>query len=166
MTHTYHAYKQESAQVDLKLKELAIGYQELASFKEKQIKQAEEQIRQNQDNKDPSVLEGVKSWHQKMTGQLKEAKDKYTGESDQLITQQRKMKSTLEDLEDLIEDTIDDVIEGVRKEKTSFDNSWIPTYEVDLDAPAQFVKFVGYNLLLVQDVQNSLYFFTADELVL
>lgn len=38
------------------------------------------------------------------------------------------------DLEDLIEDTIDDVIEGVRKEKTSFDNSWLPLADFELDA--------------------------------
>ena len=42
----------------------------------------------------------------------------------------------MEDLEDLIEDTIDDVIEGVRREKTNFDNSWLPMSEVELDAQA------------------------------
>ena len=45
--------------------------------KQKQIKQAEEQIRQNKHNKDPSVLEGVKEWYNKMTTQLQEAKDKF-----------------------------------------------------------------------------------------
>jgi len=62
------------------------------------------------------------------------------------------MRNQMEDLEDLIEDTIDDVIEGVRKEKTNFDNSWLPMNEVELDAQAQFVKYIGYNLLLVQDL--------------
>jgi hypothetical protein len=72
----------------------------------------------------------------------------------------------MEDLEDLIEDTIDDVIEGVRKEKTGFDNSWLPAHEFDLDAQATFVKFVGYNQVIAQDVRHTLYFFTADDLQL
>ena len=72
----------------------------------------------------------------------------------------------MEDLEDLIEDTIDDVIEGVRKEKTNFDNAWLPTADFELDAQAQFVKYVGYNLVIAQDVRHTLYFFSADELVL
>jgi len=42
----------------------------------------------------------------------------------------------MEDLEDLIEDTIDDVIENVRREKTNFDNSWLPTHDFELDAQA------------------------------
>jgi len=72
----------------------------------------------------------------------------------------------MEDLEDLIEDTIDEVIEGIRKEKTGFDNSWLPAHEVDLDTQATFVKFIGYNLVIVQDLRHTLYFFTADELEL
>ena len=43
------------------------NYGELAQFKEKQIRQAEEQIRQNKNNRDESVLDGVKEWYDKMT---------------------------------------------------------------------------------------------------
>ena len=42
VNHTYTEYKQKTAQTELKLKEIALTFQELATFKEKQIKQAEE----------------------------------------------------------------------------------------------------------------------------
>ena len=61
-------YKQNATQTDHKIKELTRNYSELAQFKEKQIRQAEEQIRQNKNNKDASVLDGVKEWYDKMTG--------------------------------------------------------------------------------------------------
>jgi len=66
VTRSYRSYKQNSTQTDHALKELTRNYQEICLFKEKQIKQAEEQIRQNKHNKDPSVLDGVKEWYDKM----------------------------------------------------------------------------------------------------
>lgn len=67
-TNSYRVYKQNATQTDHKIKELTRNYSELAQFKEKQIRQAEEQIRQNKNNKDASVLDGVKEWYDKMTG--------------------------------------------------------------------------------------------------
>ena len=64
------------------------------------------------------------------------AKNEYETQNDQLLAEQKKQKNTIENLEDLIEDTIDDCIEGIRKEKTNFDNEWLPTYEFVLDAQA------------------------------
>ena len=77
VTNSFRIYKQNATQTDHQLSELRNNFSELAAFKEKQIKQAEQQIRQNKHNKDPSVLDGVKEWYTKMTGQLKEAKDKF-----------------------------------------------------------------------------------------
>ena len=68
VTNCYRSYKQNANQTDLHLKELTDNFTALSSFKEKQIKQAEEQIRQNKHNKDQSVLEGVKDWYDQMTG--------------------------------------------------------------------------------------------------
>ena len=72
----------------------------------------------------------------------------------------------MRDLEDLIDDMVDDVIGAIRKEHTNFDNQWLPLHEQPLDAPSQFVKYVGINTLLCQDSKMQLYFFTADELEL
>ena len=52
VTNCYRSYKQNANQTDLHLKELTDNFTALSSFKEKQIKQAEEQIRQNKHNKD------------------------------------------------------------------------------------------------------------------
>ena len=52
------------------------------------------------------------------------------------------------DLEDLVDDLVDDIINSIRKEQTNFDNNWLPLYEFVLDAPSQFVKFVGKNTLV------------------
>ena len=57
----------------------------------------------------------------------------------------------MHDLEDLVDDLVDDIISAVRKEHTNFDNNWLPLYEFILDAPSQFVKFVGINTILCQD---------------
>ncbi len=66
VTNSYRSYKQNSVQTDHELQELTKNFTELSKFKEKQILQAEEQIRQNKHNKDPSVLDGVKEWYDKM----------------------------------------------------------------------------------------------------
>jgi hypothetical protein len=42
VNQSFVEYKQNCAQTELKIKEIAISFQDLASFKEKQIKQAEE----------------------------------------------------------------------------------------------------------------------------
>ena len=39
-------------------------------------------------------------------------------------------------------------------------------YEQCIDAPAQFVKFVGVNTILCQDQNMQIYFYSADELEL
>jgi len=52
VTNAYRTYKQNATQTDHKLKELTRNFSEITQFKEKQIKQAEEQIRQNKYNKD------------------------------------------------------------------------------------------------------------------
>lgn len=57
----------------------------------------------------------------------------------------------MNDLEDLVDDLVDEVISSIRKEQTNFDNNWLPIYEYPLDAPSQFVKFVGINTILCQD---------------
>ena len=54
----------------------------------------------------------------------------------------------------------------MRKEHTNFDNNWFPSYEYVLDAPSNFVKFVGINTILCQDATNQIYFFSADDLKL
>jgi len=154
------AYKQNAKQTNLEMEDLKKNFMDLAIFKEKQIKQAEEQIRQNKDNKD------VQLWKQKMKDTLAEARQKY--EKDAGVTQlkQNKQKTTLKDLAELIEDTVDEIIGAVRKEKTNFDNAWLPTHEVELDSQASFVKYVGFNTVVVQDNKFQVYFFTGDELLL
>lgn len=54
----------------------------------------------------------------------------------------------MRDLEDLVDDLVDDIIGAVRKENTNFDNNWLPSYEFVLDAPANFVKYVGINTVV------------------
>lgn len=54
----------------------------------------------------------------------------------------------------------------MRREHTNFDNNWLPAYEFNLDAPSNFVKFVGVNTVLCQDNKNQLYFFSAEDLEL
>lgn len=78
----------------------------------------------------------------------------------------KRQHATLSDLEDLVDDLVDEIIGSVRKEHTNFDNNWLPHYEFQLDAPSQFVKFVGFNTLICQDSKMQLYFFSADELEL
>lgn len=65
-----------------------------------------------------------------------------------------------------MDDLVDEIISSIRKEHTNFDNNWLALYEQNLDAPSQFVKFVGVNTIICQDQQMQLYFFTADELEL
>ena len=72
----------------------------------------------------------------------------------------------MKDLKELIEDSVDEIIGQIRREKTNFDNAWLPTHEVELEAQSTFVKFVGFNLLVVQDNNFTIYFFTGDELLL
>ena len=154
VTNCYRSYKQNANQTDLRLKELTDNFTQLAAFKEKQIKQAEEQIRQNQHNKDKSVLEGVKEWYDKMTGQLKDAKQKFQEDQGGLLHTQKRQHATLNDLEDLVDDLVDEVIGSIRREHTNFDNNWLPSFEFNLDAPSNFVKFVGVNTVLCQDNKN------------
>lgn len=68
-----------------------------------------------------------------------------------LVADQSRQRATMTDLEDLVDDLVDDIINSIRKERTNFDNNWLPLYEFVLDAPSQFVKFVGKNLLVCQD---------------
>ena len=70
------------------------------------------------------------------------------------------------DLEELVEDTVDEIITAVRKEHTNFDDVWLPQNEFILDAQSTFVKFVGYNIVVCQDKLNQVYFFSGDELKL
>ena len=72
----------------------------------------------------------------------------------------------MRDLEDLVDDIVDDIIHSIRREHTNFDNNWLPLVEFTLDAPSNFVKFVGVNTLICQDSNMQVYFFTADELEL
>ena len=80
---------------------------------------------------------------------MADARAKYEKEAEGLQHKQKKQATTLKDLSELIEDTVDEIIGAVRKEKTNFDNAWLPTHEVELDAQSTFVKFVGFNLLVV-----------------
>ena len=86
-----------------------------------------------------------------MTNQLKEAKTKFQTDEATLLQDQKRQTATLNDLEDLVDDLVDDIIGAIRKEHTNFDNNWLPTFEIMLDNPAQFVKFVGINTLVCQD---------------
>ena len=72
----------------------------------------------------------------------------------------------INDFEDLVDDLGDEIIGSIRKELTNFDNSWLPHYEFTLDAPSEFVKYVGFNMLICQDLEKKIYFFTGDELEL
>lgn len=63
-----------------------------------------------------------------------------------------------------MDDLVDEIINSVRKEHTNFDNNWLPHTEFNLDAPAQFVKYVGINTLICQDSKMMVYFFSSDEL--
>lgn len=101
-----------------------------------------------------------------MTEQLNEAKQKFQREEAVLIADQSRQRATMTDLEDLVDDLVDDIINSIRKEQTNFDNNWLPLYEFVLDAPSQFVKFVGKNLIVCQDQAMQIYFFSADELEL
>ena len=101
-----------------------------------------------------------------MTKQLAEARQTYEEDAEVTQLKQKKQNNTLKDLAELIEDTVDEIIGAVRKEKTNFDNAWLPTHEVELDYQSTFVKYVGFNLLVVQDNKFQLYFFSGDELLL
>ena len=68
-----------------------------------------------------------------------------------MLADQKRQHATLRDLEDLVDDLVDDIIGTVRKEHTGFDNNWLPTFEFVLDAPANFVKYVGINTVVCQD---------------
>ena len=101
-----------------------------------------------------------------MTAQLREAKSKFQKDETALLNVQKRQRATLTDLEELVDDLVDEVIGSLRREHTNFDNNWLPAYEFELDAPSQFVKFVGMNVVLCQDKKMTLYFFAADDLEL
>jgi hypothetical protein len=123
-------------------------------------------MRQNKDNKDKAAQAGIQQWHKKMKDTLADARQKYEKDAEVTQLKQKKQATTLKDLAELIEDTVDEIIGAVRKEKTNFDNAWLPTHEVELDSQASFVKYVGYNTVVVQDIKFQVYFFTGDELLL
>ena len=99
-----------------------------------------------------------------MQAQLTETRTKYQQDEAGLLADQKRQHATLRDLEDLVDDLVDDIIGTVRKEHTGFDNNWLPTFEFVLDAPANFVKYVGINTVVCQDNKMQIYFFSADEL--
>ena len=69
-----------------------------------------------------------------MNKTLADARHKYEKDAETTQMKQKKQSTTLKDLAELIEDTVDEIIGAVRKEKTNFDNAWLPTHEVELDS--------------------------------
>lgn len=101
-----------------------------------------------------------------MKKQLQDAKTKFQQDEGSLLADQKRQAATKEDLEDLVDDLVDDIIGSIRKERTNFDNNWLPLYEYTLEYNSQFVKFVGVNTLVCQDTSNQLHFFSAEDLEL
>ena len=83
-----------------------------------------------------------------MKKQLQDAKAKFQQDEASLLADQKRQAATKEDLEDLVDDLVDDIIGSIRKERTNFDNNWLPLYEYTLEYNSQFVKFVGINTLV------------------
>lgn len=61
----------------------------------------------------------------------------------------KKNNAKLKELVGLIDETVDECIFAVRKEMTNFDNIWIPTEEYALEAASHFIKYVGFNTVIV-----------------
>ena len=64
----------------------------------------------------------------------------------------------MSDLVTLIDETVDEVIDHVRKETTNFDNVWLPSEEFPLDNKSNFIKYLGYNTVLVQDIKGNVFY--------
>ena len=78
----------------------------------------------------------------------------------------KKNNKTLKTLVTLIDDTFDECIFSIRREFTNFDNAWLPTEEFPLEAASHFIKFVGYNTIIVQDVKGMVYYLSGTTLQL
>ena len=94
----------------------------------------------------------MQQWYDKVEKQLIDAKEEYDNEFFDLKADQKRQLTIIHDLEDFIDELADEVIGSVRKIQTNFDNQWLPHYEVELDAPSQFVKYVGFNIIVCQDL--------------
>lgn len=90
--------------------------------------------------------------------EIEDEQDDYVDEREDLLGALKRNNKTLKSLVTLIDDTFDECIFSIRKEFTNFDNSWLPTEEFPLEAASHFIKFIGYNTVVTQDVKGTIYY--------
>lgn len=78
----------------------------------------------------------------------------------------KKKSKTLKELVGLVDETVDECIFSIRREYTNFDNIWVPTEEFVLEHQANFIKYIGFNTVIVQDVKGVIYYLLGSTLQL
>ena len=75
-------------------------------------------------------------------------------------------KNILKELVQLVDETVDESIFSLRREITNFDNIWLPSEEFKLENQANFIKYIGYNTVIVQDIKGIIYYLNGTTLEL
>ena len=78
----------------------------------------------------------IQEWYENAKHQHGNASLKFEIDHAALIAELKRQEATMNDFEDVVDDLVDEIILSVRKEHTNFDNSWLPLYEFELDAPS------------------------------
>ena len=111
-------------------------------------------------------MEKIQAQCKEIRIEIEDDQDEFVERKEALTAVAKKHNKTLDDLVTLINDTVDDCIFAVRRKYTDFDNSWLPTEEFPLEAASHFIKYVGFNTLVVQDVSGTIYYLAANSLQL
>jgi hypothetical protein len=148
-------------QSELHIDELQRTFTEEVATREREIKQLEMKFRECEDE---DSMNAIVKQTKEIRQEIEEDQEDYLEEREELISILKMNSKTLQQLVSLVDEKVNECIFAIRREYTSFDNSWLPTEEFVLEAHSHFVKFVGFNTVIAQDIKGTIYYLNATTL--
>ena len=128
----------------------------LVNQKEHEIKKLEAEMKDAEG--DSRAIESITKASKLLKVEIEDEQQDYLDEREDLIYEMKRNNTKLKELVGLIDETVDECIFSIRRECTNFDNIWIPTEEFQLEAFSNFIKYVGFNTVVVQDIDGMIYY--------
>ena len=136
----------------------------LVNQKEHEIKKLEAEMKDAEG--DSRAIESITKASKLLKVEIEDEQQDYLDEREDLIYEMKRNNTKLKELVGLIDETVDECIFSIRRECTNFDNIWIPTEEFQLEAFSNFIKYVGFNTVVVQDIDGMIYYLSGSSLTL
>lgn len=164
VTEKYNSFKKVVKKSELDIDEHQKTFTNLVSQKEHEIKKLEAEMKDAEG--DNRAIESITKASKLLKVEIEDEQQDYIEEREDLIYEMKRNNTKLKELVGLIDETVDECIFSIRRECTNFDNIWIPTEEFQLEASSHFIKYVGFNTVVVQDVDGMIYYLSGSTLTL